>query len=278
MNLRIFNYENPNAFLKDAFEEKKKINPRFSLRSLAMQMGLKSHNSLYEIFRGNRNIPKSYLPKLKELFNLSDEECFYLEAIIDLDKAKSVEEKELYLDRVKKLSPNHKVQFIEVENYKFIKDPLNAAVLELVLTKSFKNDLTWIQSRLNLKVTQNEIKESIERLIVLGHLEETEDGDLERRSPRITSQNDIKNKALQEFHKNVCELAKTAVSEQDVLDREFYGYICNVSKKDIPEAKEWIRRMVQEFANKFEAESGTSDDIYCLQTNLFSITNNQENL
>lgn len=67
----IFAYEEPTSFLKDAWESKKRKNPNFTIRAWAQSMGMKAHNPLYEVIRGKRKVPKSYIPVLVKSLSLS---------------------------------------------------------------------------------------------------------------------------------------------------------------------------------------------------------------
>ncbi len=272
MNLTVYNYQDPGAYIHDIWVWKKSKNPKFSLRSLALQLGLKSHSSLYQIIQHDRPVPKSYVPKLKKIVGLDKDECAYLEAIVDLSRAKTLQEKAYFLERVKQLNPKKEFNFTEVNNFKFLSNPLNAAVLELATTKNFKNDLKWIQQKLSIKATLSDIKASINLLLELGFLKSAQGNKLIRYEANIKSQQDVTNRALQEYHIDLAKIVIDQIAKQDVSQREFNGYIFNFDSKNINKAKTKIRNFIREFSEEFEASPGDADDVFCMQSNLFSLT------
>ena len=270
--LSIYQFGNPKDYLAQVLEEKKRKNPQFSLRSWAKQMGFQSHNSLYQVIKGERSMPKSFLPKLQGSLKLNAKELRYLETLIDLNKAKDIKEKEMYLEKLRKISPLKKQSFTEIQNYQFFRDPLKAAIAELALSKGFKANPAWIQRRLVMKVHQTDIQKAIDCLKSLDILIEGENGELIRKDINIKSQDDVRNLALQEYHQKLCAIASEQVSQQDVNDREYRGYLFNIKKDKLSQAKERMRDFLEEFSRDFEAEPAQKSETYCLQANLFSLT------
>lgn len=271
--LAIYHFRNTKDFLRVAWEEKKKVNPSFSLRAWAQQMGFKSHNSLYQVIQGSRSMPKSFIPKLKESLRLTSKEMRYLEALVDLEKAKDFAEKELYLERLQKLSPIKKMDdFSEVQNYQFFRDPVKAAIAELALSEGFKPNADWIQSRLVMKTNLNDINRALECLKHLEILVEDDQGKLVRKDVRLASTNDVKSVALQEYHQKLCTIAGEQVSKQEVDKREYHGFVFNIETEKLLAAKERIREFIKEFSKDFEATPGQKSETYCMQNNLFSLT------
>jgi uncharacterized protein (TIGR02147 family) len=168
-----FIYLKAGDLLRDKFKQKKEKNPSFSVRAWALQLGLKSHGSLQQILAGKRTLPKKYLAPIRNSLHLTDLEFSYLETLVDFEKASSEEEKQLCYDRLSKLRPHKKkVQFIEVENYKFLQNPLHGIIRTMIDRIDFNKNPQWIKKNLSLKTSVREIEEVIERLIELGYVRE----------------------------------------------------------------------------------------------------------
>ena len=106
------------TLLNDKFKEKKEINPSFSIRSWANQLGLKSHGALQQILAGKRTVPKKYIPSISQSLDLSVGETMYFETLVDFEKAKTAEERDVYYKRLNHLRPQKKeIQILEIENY-----------------------------------------------------------------------------------------------------------------------------------------------------------------
>ncbi len=269
--LSVYEYLNPAQYIKDVWSEKKTKNPSFSVRSWARQLGLKAHNPLYEVISEKRAFPKRYVSLLITNLKMGPKEGLYFETLVDLQRAKSALEQEMYWSRLKSLSPHKSLQMSEVDCYKFLKNPLHALLIELTAVKGFRLNAEWIQSHICIKAKISEIEEAMERLLSLGFLKK-KDGVLTREIANLTTKSDLKNEAVQEFHKAMSRLAAEQITEQDIHEREFQSHILNIEQKDIPKIKESIREFIQHLIGQFEAKSGTAENCYALNTHLFKLT------
>ena len=134
----------------------------------------------------------------------------------------------------------------------------------------------WIQRRLIFSSSKERINSAIERLVSLDILRETPEGRLIRVDHFIQSKSDVVDRALQEYHKALSDLAKTAVEEQPVLEREFQGMSLNFDKRRLPEAKKAIRNFVAQFTAEFDRSTGEMSEVYHLNTQFFAVTNQGE--
>ena len=165
--LEIFKYSSPYTYLKDACEEKKKINPSFSIRSWARNLGLKSHASLNQMLQGKRSIPKKHIPNFIKSLNLSTNEAIFFETLVSLGNAKNLNEKEFYYSKLKSISPKKAPQLnmLQIESFKYLKEPIHTIILEMSDLKDFDPDPKWIKKRLNFDISLNEISDATDRLL-----------------------------------------------------------------------------------------------------------------
>jgi uncharacterized protein (TIGR02147 family) len=210
---------------------------------------------------------------------LGPQEAHYFETLIDLQRSKSLEEKQLYSDRLTELSPSTDgVRLTEVEVYKSIKDPLHSLLLEMTTLDGFQNDLRWIQKRMFFDVSIEKIKETLDRLLSLGLLLETHEGGLKRSTSNVINPTDVPSQGIRELHRNSCLLAAEAVTTQAVHDRDFNSLVLNVSPNCLPEAKKEIREFILKFAEKFEAKTSThAQESFGINVHFFKLTQNKEN-
>ena len=117
---------------------------------------------------------------------------------------------------------------VEVENFKFLGDPLHTIILEMTDLKDFRPEAKWIQKALRFKASLDEIETVVERLIGLGLLRESSDGKWTKTHHHITNRVDIADKGFEEYHRNVSKLAADLIADQAVTDREYNGYAFNI--------------------------------------------------
>ena len=81
-----------------------------------------------------------------------------------------MEEKDLYLDRLKALSPKELREVDDIEAYKYITEPLHIIIAEMAELKTFKGAVGWIKGRLRPHINLKDAEDILERLINLGIL------------------------------------------------------------------------------------------------------------
>ncbi|MBL7664757.1 MAG: TIGR02147 family protein [Bacteriovoracaceae bacterium] len=268
--LSIYHYTQPNLFLRAAWEEKKKKNSAFSLRGWARQMGLRSHTPLQLIIKGDRQVPKKYIPFFIQSLNLDASESLYFETLTNYSRSKNDFEKNFYFSRLQKLGAKRPLETIEFQHYEFLRDPLNIAILEMISLPNFQEDPAWIVSQLFFTSNVQDVKNSINRLIELGLMDRNETGKLVRSYQHVSSPHDIRQFAVKEYHKGISELAIKAVYEQDVEEREFNGYAFNIKKADLARAKKMIREFGQSFVREFEVTED-ADAVYQFNIQFFNL-------
>lgn len=269
--LSIFNYIDIAQYLQDTLEEKKKSNPMFSLRSWAMQLDMKSHGPLHAMLKGERNIPKKYIPKLISSLKLEPKESKYFEALVDFSRAKTNEEREFYRERLQSLSPKELREIEDVMVYKFFVDPLHCILCEMAELKAFENNLAWIKQHMRGNPNLKDIQEALDRLKKLGVFKE-EGGKLVKQVRHMNTKNDIMNEAIREYHKAMGQIAINQIGKQAVEEREFSGVSFNIKKKDIPKIKEAIREFSDQIIQTYETKPKEGEETYHLNVQFFSLS------
>ncbi len=257
--------------MTDALEEKKEKNPYFSLRSWAQTLGMKSHGPLHAMLKGQRNIPKKYIPLIIKSLKLQGKEAKFFELLVDLSRAKSMEEKDLYLERLKAISPKELREVDDIEAYKYITEPLHIIIAEMSELKTFKGAVGWIKGRLRPHINLKDAEDILERLINLGILKK-EGNKFVKQIQHIYTSKEVISKAVQLYHKKMGTLAIEQISEQHIDDREYNAISFNINKKDLPKIKEYIREFSDQMVQEFEAKSKEGEETYHLNVQFFSLT------
>lgn len=278
MSLSIFSYNDPALYLRDAWNSKRAFNKNFTVRAWAKQLGISSYGSFYQIIQGKRPMPKRYVRPISDSLKLAPRESLYLETLVDYSRAKSMESKSHYQERLQDLAPGEKLNFYEVEAFHCLKNPLNGAIVELTNLKGFVCEAFWIKERLTIKASVSEIQKSLNSLFELGLLVKGEDAEVRPAHKLLHTKQDVKNEALQEYHKNVLSLAAEQISKQEVADREYNATAMGIRKSDLPKIKEEMRAFLNDMISKYEAAPGEACEIYQLGTQFFGLTNKEGKL
>ncbi|MCO4754796.1 MAG: TIGR02147 family protein [Bacteriovoracaceae bacterium] len=267
----IFNYDDPNLFIKERWDYLKKENPRLSVRSWAKYLDLNAHGPLHQMLQGKRKISPSYIPKFIQYFKMNDKESFYFDVLVKFSRAQTSTEADFYLETLRELRPEDAISVEILDHYEIQKDPIHFFITELALLTELPNDFKFIQKKLNFKYNSIEVKHALELLISSGLLEVTKSNTLRKTSKHLYSTQDKKNLALVQYHKKLCTMAHAAVEGQDVLEREFNASAFNIEKDKMPEIKKEIREFLNHIIAKYETPEGEGDATYQMNLQLFKV-------
>lgn len=238
--------------LRERLDQLKAKNNSFSLRAFARLLDV-SPASLSEFLNGKRVLSPKMVLKLADRLCLPPEEFSSLSDKLTRDK------------NGLNHSPESSRKVIQIQNdqYFLVADWHYYAILCLAETTGFKEDSEWIASR--LKTTPKKIKEALERMLRMGLLEYTSDGNLTYHDIELSTTEDIPNTSLKKRHAENLEAAKESLFCDDVMVRDFSFATLAIDPAKLPEAK----RMIREFQDKLYnfLEEGTKKEVYeiCMQ-------------
>lgn len=266
---KVYSYQDYRNFLKDVFKARKSLKPGFSIRAAATRLGFKSPSHLVMILQGKRRFPLWALTPLSKVLKMSASESRYLENLIYYNHAKSIEEKNLYGDRLKKLNPGEGFSFIDLESFRTISDPLHFTILEMTLLRGFKKDALWLQRRLCAPYTLLQIQDAVSRLEAMGLLKGNQ-----KTSARVATPTNIASEAIKSFHRKSIAMAINSLDEQDVSDRDITSSIVSIDKEKLSEAKALIKEFRDSFCKFLETSSNSANETYQINIQFFALTKN----
>lgn len=275
-NLSIFNFDNYLDYLGYIHKLEKEKGEGSPLVSWAKRLGFNSPSSLTMVLKGQRFPSKDLVNALLVDLELNVEEQRYFELLIRLEKLKKKnQDTSIVLKELAKFEKNKKHR-ISLNELQYVSDWQYVAIKQLVKTKDFKEDLTWIAQKLKGKVTEAKIKSSIETLIKLKILSRNKNGELYVSSENINSVNDIPSLALKEHHKQMMQRATEALFEQDVAVRQMNSMTFRIDPSQIAAAKEKVLQFIYEFNDEYGMDK-VGGEVYQLNVQLFGHTNLESN-
>lgn len=245
--------------VKNRFDTLRIRYPRYSLRAFAKKAGV-SPATLSLVLQGKRKVSKKLAQQLSDKLNFDPQE--------------RSEVFRPYLDKKSKsfhaqVSPEY-VQ-LTVDQYQLISDWRAFAILNLIKTKNFKNDVSWMARR--LAISTDQVNETIERLLRLEMLER-KGNELLRTTVKYRTTEDIANSSLHKSHQQTLDLAHASLENDAVDQRDFTWVTFAMDSKKISEAKTLIRKFQDELYS-LVSENAEPDEVYRLSVQLFPLTKNE---
>lgn len=235
------------------YEEKRQKRATYSYHSYAKHLGVSS-GALSSILGGQRKITKKMAQRFATSLGLEEAE---LKAFFDESQASAND-----LEYIK----------VQMDQFKSISEWQHFAILSLIQTVNFTNDVEWIARRLG--IGPQKVENSIQRLVDLGMLI-NENGHLKRAAARYTTSDNIASASLKQAHRSNLELATNALDEVSLELRDFMAMTSAVDPTKIAD----VKKLIREFRDKVSVllDEGERTEVYKLCIQFFPLTK-QESL
>lgn len=261
----VLEYSDYRQFLKEAIGKSTLKNSQLSTRVLAEKFSL-SPSYLSRVLSGQRKLSLDSASKISRHFNLSADETLYFFDLVEMDNAKTEEEK-AQIGRWSKRQPD--AQILSEEHFKVVSDWYHFAILSLMRSKKFKSDIHWISHRLDLEPT--EVRQALERLQHCGLVTVEKGKYVAVENANFQTTEDVFSGAIQENHRQHLKLADSALAEFAPELREFINRTLNLNISDIPEAKRKIRNFIKKFDKEMDKQENGAE-VFHIDIQFYQVT------
>lgn len=237
--------------LREYYQNQKRKNPRYSMRALAKHL---------EIAPG----PTSALIKGSKVWNISEEWAVGVLAKMNL---KPTQRKRI-LARMGIKSSGVEIKRIEDLSGLAIDHWAYWPVLCCYDVPALANSENKIAQKLG--VTNTEIKMIVQDLLRRHFLTKEADGTIKRPVEYLATTDDISSETIRLLHKSNLDLAKKALEQVPVLQREFQTITVAGSSETIQEIKKEIRDFTDKLAHILNRDQG-NDHVFRLSVQLFPV-------
>lgn len=260
------NHSDYRLILKEELDNRCGQNPHYSLRAFARDLAV-APSRLSEILNYKQGLSRKAATKIAEQIGMRFDEKEYFLDLVTAAHARSPKDRRTAQVRLLKYKQENDAIFqLKTDTFKIISDWYHLAILELINLEGFRDDCRWIARQLRITAVQAEL--AIERLLRVKLLER-KDGELMATTNTGWIQSEVPSESIRKFHRQILTRAQEALT-QHIHKREFNTDIITINRKDIPEAKDAIRRFRQKFSSDLQ-KSGVFDDLYCLSLQFFSL-------
>ncbi len=238
--------------LKNEFQKRTEQNPLFSLRAFSQKLDI-DQSLLSKILQGKRGFSKEYAIKISNFLGV------YLEK---LDQGRSPSLIHTSYDLLKE------DQFLLISAW------YHFAILELIKTKYFKNDVHDIAKR--LRISEVDAKIAIERLKRLEFIEEKNKRLKLKKVSNTWVDFEKTTQARKKLQKELQKKSLEALEDIPFAQREHSSLTVAIDPKDLPE----IKKKITEFRRNLDLwieKRGTPKEVYNLCVSFFPLSESQKN-
>jgi transcriptional regulator with XRE-family HTH domain len=240
------------SVLREKLTKVQALRHSYSLRAFARDLGIPAP-VLSEVLRGKRPVTRKLAEKICQGMALSNQETDSILRATTGGRGTGAE----YLQ-------------LNQDEFSMVSDWYYFAILSLAETAHCSAEPRAIGERLGIR--KAEAQAAIATLLRLGLLQQVGER-LEATGKQFTSTQDIPQAAIQKNHLQGLELAKEALRNVRVEDREFSANTIAFDCRSMAEAKKALREFRRKFSRKMT--SGGNAEVYRLQIQFFPLSKKQ---
>jgi len=272
----LFDYFDYRDFLQDFYHFHKKRNTAYSYRLFARKAKLGSPNYLKLVVDGKRRITDRTLYQFSRGLGLNRDEEKYFRELVMYQEVSDPDSKDQHLKALMKYQEKQRTPTPLTETRsRALSDWHHLVIRELVATKGFKEDPSWMVKRLGGKITETQAKESLELLLSLKLLKRNHEGKLEQTEPLLTSSDDVPAHLLRSLHRFYLRRALASIFSVTSDKREMSGLLLAIPANRLKEVKEEIKEFRKKLNRKYGMEKA-GEDVFFAGLYLFPITQKAE--
>lgn len=211
----IFDYCDSRLYLKNYYNERKRIQPSFSYQYFANKVELKSKSFAYRLITGQKKLSKSTVFAVARAIGLNKHETEYFEAMVNLTQEKSPMEREFYFNHLQSYGKAHPAVQLRQHQFDYYSRWYLSALREVVVYFDFKNDYKLLARTLDPPITSTQAKNGVRQLLALGLVEQLLSGRYRQTEASITTRNTIRSLAIQTFQIESLRLATESLTRHE---------------------------------------------------------------
>lgn len=249
----VFSYLDYRDFCRAFYDFQKKQNTKFSYRVFGRQARV-APAYLKHIIDGKRNLSPQMSLQFAYGMGLSSKETEYFELLVRFNQAPSLEEKNLFLERLRRKRAKGLKDLSLAEAALLLSHWYVVAIKELVVSLNSVDALT-IQKLLRRKLSEPQIQKTIDDLVNYGWLE-IEEGVWKSKANQIRFPDEVRSYVIRSFHQQMLDLAREALDDS-LERREFGSAVFSFPESKMPQLKEKMKQLQRELVIFVQEEAST---------------------
>ncbi|MBK8804575.1 MAG: TIGR02147 family protein [Fibrobacteres bacterium] len=266
----VFTYNDYRAFLRDWYEWKKGVNPRFSYRLLADKVGFKSAGFFTQLLQGKTTMSLDLSHRFAECFGLDRRETEFFVAMVQANQAKSLVEEKRQLDRMMELRPQP-LQRLARDRSEFLATWFHTVVWQLLEVLDVREDCTQLAASLVPAIDPAEAIESLLLLERLGMARRQSDGRWRQLDPILSVHREIPQAVTRKFYLSLNKLAAQSHDRFDRDERLLSWVTLSISDDKREEMVEEVRAFRRHLVELARGD-GKPQDVHQLLIQLFPLS------
>jgi uncharacterized protein (TIGR02147 family) len=264
----LFTYLEYRDYLKDAYEERRKLQPYFSYRFIGNKVGMDS-SYLTRLFQKKLHLGDDLVDRMAGIFGLQDDSLEYFRNLVSFNKTKNEVQARVFHDQLMRLR-GVGYSVVREDQSEYFSNWIHAALRSLLDYQRFDGDYEALGVMLSPPVSADEAKSAVFLLERLGMAKRTDFG-YEILDNHLHSGDNWTTEAIKTFQKSTMELASRSLDVVPPSMRDISTMTMNIDAETLDDLKIMVREF-QENVAKLVESSSKSDRVYHLNMQLFPLS------
>lgn len=267
----VYTYIDYRIFLRDFYNEQKKVVRHFSYRYFNLRAGVTSPVFLKLVIEGKRNLSAKTIPGFCRACQLNKSESIFFRHLVFFNQSKNSSEKQEHYAVLVSMASNVHKKIMGSEQFEYFEKWYHPAIRELVCLENFADDFEKLALTLNPSISPISAKNSVKLLLRLGLLKRESDGTYSQVDRALGTSASITPLAIRSFNKSMISLAAQALDEIPVKQRHASGVTMGISSQCYDVLCDEIEAFKDRIARIVEADRD-SDRVYQFNIQFFPLS------
>jgi uncharacterized protein (TIGR02147 family) len=267
-NVEILKYDNYRSYLKDAVEDlrSQKI---FSYRKFSHAAGFTSPNFLLLLIQGERNLSQASADKLGTAFGLKNIKLQFFKELVQFNQSTNPSERFEKMQNLLKVKAKLSVHFIEDDTAEYLSQWIHSAIRELLIVSPYITE-DEISQRLSPHIKIQEVKKSLNLLLKLNLIQQTEQG-YQTTSTSLSTGHEFVSASAFAYHDQMIQLGKESLQRFPRHQRNITGTTLSLSWENFQIIQKKIQDLRSEILAMSEIDQN-KEEVFQFNFQLFPLT------
>jgi uncharacterized protein (TIGR02147 family) len=258
-------------YLKALYDHMKRVAPKYSYLRFAEDLGFGASTVLHQIVRGYRPLTGKGAERVARALGVEGIERRYFVALVAFCTARTAPKREAAFESLLAVKREALPDDFDRDCLAYFSAWYHPVIWELIGTKGFRADPSWIAARIVPALTVAQVVESLALLLRLKLVEQSSDGRYTRTTSRISTGHRVKGLALVSYHQGMIDHGKAALTRISGKRRDISAVTLTVDEATAARLRSMIHAFQLQLLDEAE-RAGAGDQVYQVNIQLFPFT------
>lgn len=267
---KIFEYDNYRFFLKDYFNEQKRIKDSFSHRSFAQKAGFASSSFFSHVIEGKRGLTDSSMEKMLKGVSLRGRRATYFKTLVQYNQAETVEEREEIYRKLVRIRKGSELFSVNEKQWSYYDEWYYPVIREVAVLKEWDGDFKKLGELVTPVITPEKARKAVELLVEIGMLTQTSTG--YKLTHNTVSAKNVPAVVTRKMRRDFIHLAEEAMENLPLEERHISGVTVTLTENQFRIVEERLNELRQYILSDTFGDTNGEGKVYQINLQAFPLS------